>query len=99
MGRDWLAFAKRYIEMARVTRVNRLGSSLVKPSVYLRPMAQQTSNSPAIMRIIQEVVTDIPLTQMRFIFRKFNFKNSSGLNITFNLNTSPMGLGHTSYQG
>jgi hypothetical protein len=40
-------------------KVKMLGINLVKPSVYLSPMAQQISKRPAIIRMIQEVVTDI----------------------------------------
>lgn len=61
IGRVSLAFARRNIEIAKVTRVKMLGRSLVKPSVYLRPIAQHTSKRPAIIRMIQEVLTDISL--------------------------------------
>jgi hypothetical protein len=37
--------------------VNTLGHVRVKPSVYLRPMAQPTSNSPATNNAIQAMAT------------------------------------------
>lgn len=38
--------------------VRTLGTSRVKPSVYLSPMAQQTSSSPAMTRRIQDMTYD-----------------------------------------
>lgn len=69
IGSTWLAFASKNILADKQTIVNMLGTSLVKPSVYLSPMAQQTSRIPAIDRITQAKLVDMePLLVKRAVF-------------------------------
>lgn len=54
---------------AKVINVKRLGIGFVKPCVYLRPIAQQTSRKPAIIRMNHDqIVDEVIIAPLRAVF-------------------------------